>query len=299
MLLLVVAGVGGYLRWRPRPPAIPAIATAGLDAEVVAAIDEARGGIEARPQSAAAWGRLGMVLFAQDMYADCDPFFAEAERLDPRDARWPYFRGLAAILIDPTEGLALLERAARLAPDSLAVRLRLAEESLKRERIDEADALFRDLRTDYPDHPRVLLGVGQIELRRSRSQEALEPLQKAALDPTARRSARAALAEAQARLGNAAAAETERRIAAGVPADLGWADPFLAEARQFRTGLQPRLIDTITLSDNGKIDEALDLIDRVLHDHPDSAEAHLTRAKVLIRARQYDEARTELRQPSP
>ena len=28
-----------------------------------------------------AWGRLGMVLFAQDMYADCLPIFEEAERM--------------------------------------------------------------------------------------------------------------------------------------------------------------------------------------------------------------------------
>jgi len=296
VLLLAGAGVGGYLLWRPHPAAIPPIATAGLDAEVAAAIAEARGGIEARPKSAAAWGRLGMVLFAQDMYADCIPFLAEAERLDPRDVRWPYFRGLAVILIEPAEGLTLLQRAVQLAPDSLAVRLRLAEVALKLERTDEADALFRNLLAEYPDHPRVLLGQGQILLRRGRWQEALEPLQTAAADPTARRSARVALAEAYARLGQATPAETERHLAAEAPADLDWPDPFITEARQFRTGLQPRILDTIALSDNGKTDEALDLIERVLHDHPDSDAAHLTRAKVLIRARQYGAAEAELRQ---
>jgi tetratricopeptide (TPR) repeat protein len=296
VLLLVSGGVGAYLFWRPRPVAIPPIATDGLDTEVIRAIDEARRAVEAQPRSAAAWGRLGMVLFAQDMYADCIAILTEAERLDPKEARWPYFRGLAVILLDPNEGLTHLERAAHLAPSNLSVRLRLAEQYLKLERIDEADALFRELLREHPDNPRVLLGRGQILSRRGQWQDALEPLQIAAAHPTARRSARVALAEACSRLGSTAAADSERRLAAEVPADTPWPDQFFAEARAFRTGLQPRLQDSLALSDQGRYDAALILIGQVLRDHPDSDEAHLNLAKILIRQQRYELAEDELRQ---
>jgi tetratricopeptide (TPR) repeat protein len=296
VLLLAGGAAAGYLIWRPHGPVVPAIATAGMDHEVVAAIADARAGVEARPKSAAAWGRFGMILFAQDMYSDCLAVFAQAERLDPADARWPYFQGLALMFIEPARGIVLLERAARLAPDSLTTKLRLAEEELKLERTDEADALFRELLLDQPSNPRALLGRGLILSRGGRWQESLEPLRAAAAHPTARRAARAGLAEAYSRLGDPKAAEEERRIAAELPPDLKWPDDYLAQARQYRTGLEPRVLDALEMGEQGQVDEGLALSTEVVRDHPDSDEAHLTRAKLLIRAGRPEEAEGELRQ---
>jgi tetratricopeptide (TPR) repeat protein len=295
VLLLAGAGVGGYFLWRPRATPVPPIRTGGLDVEVVAAIDKARADVAARPRSADAWGQLGMVLFAHDMYADCADVFAEAQRLDPADARWPYFRGLAVILIKPDEGIALLERAVQLRPRNFSLRLRLAEEYLKLDRLDEADALFRDLLAEQPDNPRALLGHGRILSRRGQWQEALEPLAAAAGHPTARHSARVALAEAYQRLGNETAAEDERKRAAEAPADADWPDTVLEEARWLQTGLAPRVHKILRLSDGGETDEALTLADQLVRDHPDSDEAHLTRAKVLLRANRFRDAEPELR----
>src|SRR5438094_526400 len=120
-VLALVAGAAGAFYWRWRKAEIPPIRTEGLDAEVVSAIDRARNDVEAKPRSAAAWGRLGMVLFAQDLYDDCIPIFAEAERLDAKDARWPYYRGLAVVLHHPEEGIAALRHARDLAPGDLGV----------------------------------------------------------------------------------------------------------------------------------------------------------------------------------
>jgi tetratricopeptide (TPR) repeat protein len=296
VLLLAGAAAGGYFAWRPRPPAVPAVPTEGLDAEVAAAINEARADVAARPKSAAAWGHLGLVLFAQEMYVPCVAPLAEAERLDPRDARWPYFRGLALVLHEPDEGIALLERAAKLAPDDLSVRLRLAEEYLKRDRTDEADALFRALLAEHPNNPRALLGHGQLLSRRGRWREAVVPLTEAAGHPTARRSARVALAEAYLRLGDGKAAEAERKRAAETPDELAWPDTFLAEARALQTGLQPRINLALDFATKGQIGEAAALAERVLRDHPGSDEAHLAMAKVLIQAGHFGGAENELRQ---
>jgi tetratricopeptide (TPR) repeat protein len=295
LVLLGAAGLSAYFAWRWSAPAVPNISMAGLDDEVVAAIQQARAEVIAAPRSAAAWGRFGTVVFAQDMYAECPAILAEAERLDPTDARWPYLRGLALILQRPAEGIVALQRAAKIAPGNPTLRLRLAEESLKLDRVEEADLLFRDLLVDQPDNPRALLGQGQILSRRGQWLEALAPLNAAAAAPTARRSARAALAETHARMGNAAAADAERKRAAEVATDIPWPDPLLAEAEEFRTGLLPRIEQALALRNGGRLQEALVVIAQVLRDHPNSDDAHLTHAKLLIAAGATSAAEDALR----
>jgi tetratricopeptide (TPR) repeat protein len=120
-------------------------------------------------------------------------------------------------------------------------------------------------------------------------------LKTAAEHPTARRSARVALAETYLRSGDADAADAERQRAAEVAADLPWFDPFLDAARAYRTGLQPRIDEALALLNNGRIEEAEGLMAEVLRDHPRSDEAHLTMGKVLIRAGAPDEAQKALR----
>src|SRR5262245_60470642 len=177
--------VAAYYVWPKSKPAVPTVQTAGLDREVVEAITKARSAVEADPKSAGAWGHFGLVLFAQNRYADSIPIFAEAERLDPADARWPYFLGLALILQQPEEGIAALKRAADVPPSNTHVRLRLAEEYLKLGKDAEADRLFRQLLAELPGNPRAQLGRGQVLVRRRQYQEALVPLKAAAESPLA------------------------------------------------------------------------------------------------------------------
>ena len=297
LAIVVLAGAGavGYFAFRPRKVTLPVFPRDGLDAEVAALIETACAGIKSNPGSADAWGHLGMVLFAQNMYTPCIGVFAEAEKQDPRDPRWPYFGGLALMLERPKEGIVRLEHAAALAPGNFHVRLRLAEQYLKLQRIEESDALFSELSREDPAHARILLGHGQILSHRGRWQEALGPLKAAANDPTARRSARVALAEAHARMGNAAEAEAQRKLADTVAPDLDWADPFFDEASVFRTGLQPRIDLALDMMKKGQLREAHGLLIEVLRDHPQSDEALLTLAKVLIATNQLAPAENTLR----
>src|SRR5947199_125155 len=88
--LLATAAVVGYFAWWHEKVVVPEIRTAGRDAEVAAAINKAHAEVESHPDSAEAWGRLGLVLFANDMYEECIEFMLGAERLNSIDARWPY-----------------------------------------------------------------------------------------------------------------------------------------------------------------------------------------------------------------
>jgi tetratricopeptide (TPR) repeat protein len=295
IVLLGGAGIGAYFIWRPLPTRVPVIRTEGLDPEVVAAIDQARSEVAANPKSAAAWGHLGMVLFAQDMYADCVGILAEAERLDASDPRWPYLQGLALILNKPDDGVAALQRAANLSPHSVTERLRLAEEYLKLDRLEQAETLFSALLADYPNNPRALLGWGLILSRRGRWQEAIAPLRTAAEDPTAKRSANIALIEVYVRLKDFGKAESARKVAGETSADIDWPDSYRAEALALRTGLQPRVDRVVFLLKTNRVEEAADLAQRVVGDHPNSDEAHLTLAKVLISKTDFPAADKELR----
>jgi tetratricopeptide (TPR) repeat protein len=294
LVLLVVAGVGAYLAWRLSAPSVPAIATEGMDAEVVALINEARAEVAARPRSAAAWGRLGMVLFGNTMYGDSIAVLAQAEQLDPRDPRWPYLAGLALILQKPEEGLAALKRAAAIPGPNLHIRMRLAEESLKQDRLDEADTLYQGILAETPGFPWALVGQGQILLKRGQYEAATEPLEQAALDRRAQSAARTALAEAYQRQGKVAEAETERKRAKALPPDTKWEDPILDRTDDLHTGLQFRVDQALGVMQGGDVGRARTLIADVVRDHPDSDDAHLAMAKVLIRSGAFDEAVTQL-----
>jgi tetratricopeptide (TPR) repeat protein len=236
-----------------------------------------------------------MVLFAQRRYNDCIPVLAEAEQLDPADARWPYLRGLALILEQPERGLEALRHAAQLKP-SLSNRLRLAEESLKLDQIDEAENLFTTLHDESPENPRVQLGMGMVLARRERWPDAAPYLKLASEHPTARRSGPVALAAVYARLGNTAAAERENQRAADARADVPWPDPILADVERREVALQPRIDRALRMIREGQLDEADELLTDIVQKRPESDEAHLTLAKLHIRRNRMDDAEKQLRE---
>jgi tetratricopeptide (TPR) repeat protein len=291
--LLTAAVVGGYLAWRLSAPAVPLVATDGMDAEVAALIAEARADVTAQPRSAAAWGRLGMVLFGNTLYGESIAVLAQAEKLDPNDPRWPYLCGLALILQRPQEGLDALKRAAAVSRNAHPFALRLAEESLKQDRLDEADELFGETLAG-PAAARAFLGQGQILLQRGQPQAAIVLLEQAALDPMAQRVARAALAEAYQRLGRSADADAERKRAQALPPDRPWPDPILSETDALHTGLQYRVDRAVGLLDAGQVDQARALLNEVLRDHPNSDDAELAMGKVWMQTGAVDEAAKHL-----
>jgi tetratricopeptide (TPR) repeat protein len=296
LVVALGASAATYYLVRSEAPALPNIPTDGLDAEVVAAIQNARADIEADPRSAEAWGQLGVVLFAQNMYPECIGVLEQAEQLDANNARWPYFRALALLLQNPDDGIAVLKRAAEIPPQTLHIRLRLAEQYLKFDRLDEAEALFQQLAEEFSGNPRVDLGRGQILSRRGRWKEAIAPLQRAALHPTSKQEAHYELAQVYFRLNQTKNAETQKNLSETSPKDLQWPDPYLLEAIPLRTGLQPRIDGAVQLIAEKKLREAGALIADVLKDHPDSDEAYLTRAKVFLSENAFSRAERDLLQ---
>jgi cytochrome c-type biogenesis protein CcmH/NrfG len=102
---ILALGRGVYQRFKtppsgaaiPEPPPLDGVA----DPAVKRLLANCRTAVGQAPQSAAAWGKLGTAFFAHDYSDEAIFCFAVAERLDPRDARWPYFQGMIQNEKDP------------------------------------------------------------------------------------------------------------------------------------------------------------------------------------------------------
>src|SRR5262249_39712413 len=98
---LAVLALGWFLWGWATAPAPPAVSLAGADPAVARAIEAARRAVWWKPRSAAAWGRLGQLLRAHGAVPESNRCFAQAERLDPGDPRWPYLQGTGLQSDDP------------------------------------------------------------------------------------------------------------------------------------------------------------------------------------------------------
>jgi tetratricopeptide (TPR) repeat protein len=298
LLLAGAAAAAGW--WLSRPTAAPPPLPADLqDAEVREALDRARQAVLDRPRDARAWGHLAMTLEAHHYEPEADRCFAEADRLDPADVRWPYFRGLYALKYDPDSAPAFLRRAAALRSSPgyrTAVRLRLAEALLERGDLDEAEALFREEWLPEEGNPRAAFGLGLIAAARGDGAAAEKFLTAARDSPTARRAATAQLAAlARARGDDAAAARLERE-SAPLPGDLvAWPDPLVEQIVRLQVGAGARAEEAARLERERRYREAAEVYQRLLKEQP-SVRAYVGAGLNLARAGDYGEALPLLRE---
>src|SRR5439155_409376 len=97
------------------------------------------------PGSAEAWGKLGMILQSHGLGVEASTAcLAEAERLDPRQPRWPYLQAILVVTTDPDAAIPKLQRAVALCDcDPAAPRLELGEVLLDQGRFPEAAEQFQ------------------------------------------------------------------------------------------------------------------------------------------------------------
>lgn len=323
-LALLSAGGAAGVWWRLRSstaaPLDPPMPSAIHDAEVRQVIERARQKVLDKPRSADAWGRLGMTLLAQLFDRDADRCFAEAARLDPNEARWPYGRGRIALKRDSDHALPFLRQAVSAAANSSsehlsAFRLALAEALLERGEREEAEQLFGEECQHNPDNPRAAFGLGLIAVERGDRQAAGEYLTTARTSPFAQKLATVQLAVLARSRGDRAAADRYEKEAATLPNDQPWPDPFLDRIMQLRVGRSrhEREVDelerqqryaeaaevwlgqlrerrtcracvgaAINLARIGDYERALPLLREALQLDPDNAQAHYTLALTLF-----------------
>src|SRR5262245_23008035 len=269
-LTLAVLGLGWYVSGWYTAPSPPAVSLTDADPAVAAAIEKARREVWWKPHSAAAWGRLGQRLRAHGYVPESNTCFAQAERLDPNDPRWPYLHGTGLLSNDPEAAIGHLQRAVVLCgsvPD--APRLVLAEVCLQQGRLDEAERHFRQVLESDPDNARAHLGLGRLACERGNPRDALAHLERSAPSQLTQKASRLLLAQAHQQLGDTAVAARERALALDLPSDPPWPDPFQEEVLDMMIGKQARLARLQTLHRQGRAAEARELARQLEKEYPD------------------------------
>jgi tetratricopeptide (TPR) repeat protein len=298
-LIVVLLGLGAgawfWLRHGKLLPPVPDLTSA--DPEIAAAVQAARAELEQAPRSAAKWGHYGMVLRVHHFIPESNVCFTEAARLDPRDPRWPYLHGLSVVLDEPEPGIRLIQKGVELCRDSpLAPRLRLAEALIDQGRLEEAaEHLQRAAKLD-PGNPRVALGLARLEEERGLWREAVGHLDACVEDPRARKKAYQLRAKAWYRLGEPERARQDQEKEAAAPDDQGWPDPFVREVALLQVGVQARMARADDEFVHGRQEEALRLLEQLVKDRPDSAEAWLLLGRRRVETGQFRDAESALEQ---
>jgi tetratricopeptide (TPR) repeat protein len=304
-LLALLAGTAaaGWYFWRratsPRPPEAD---LTGAEPAVAARVEEARAAVLRSPRSARAWGELGMVLRAHEFRAEADVAFAEAERLDPQNPRWPYLRALLVMARDPGAAVPLLRRAAALDGDEPAPRLRYAEELLRGGALAEAEELFRQVLREASDAAasgspgaraalaRARLGLGQVSYQRGDWDACLEHLRQSAAAVPDVQATHSLLAAVYHMRGDAGAAEEERRLAARLPDVPPWPDSYAEEVAEHRVSLEGLLEQSAEQLAQGRVAEAVRSLETAAREHPQSFRPPLALGRLFLQAGQYDRA---------
>src|SRR5262249_1698937 len=211
--------------------------------------------------------------------------FAQAEKLDPDELRWPYLRGEALLPGDPDAALPHLRRAAELAgrgkADSVAPWLRLAGGILGKRENEEAEKNFR-LVLDVDDgNPSAHLGLGLLAEERGQFKESRRHLERARRSPLTQQRACARLAVVCSRLGDKEAAAQFSERAAALPPDSRWVDPYLAECLQLGVDKSNVFQRVEQLEAQGRFQDAIDLLEQMIARSPD-ARAYVGLGRNLI-----------------
>jgi tetratricopeptide (TPR) repeat protein len=248
----------------------PVIAFQEADPAVVDALDSACREVWWYPYKTAAWARLGQLLLAHGYRAESNLCFGQAERLDPNDARWPYLQGSSVRLDDPEAAIRHLQRAVELCggvPD--APELCLAEVCLQQNELVDAERHFRHVLQTNANNARALLGLGRLCYERGDLREALAYLDRSGSSKLTQKARCVLRAQIYHLLGDETAARRERAEAAGLPEDPPWPDPFLEEALSLIVGKQAGLARLQMLNRQGRLPEARALAHRLEDQYPD------------------------------
>jgi len=113
-----------------------------------------------------------------------------------------------------------------------------------------------------------------------------------------RKAAHFLLAEVYERRGDKGAAEQESRRAAALPDDEGWPDRFDEEVKQLRTGRQVFLARADRLMREGRVAEAIALLQQTVKDYPDSSSGWLLLGTAFLAKHDLGGAEEALRKAS-
>ncbi len=277
-IAFAAAGMAAWAYFRPHPDPIPNPPDVALDhvePMVANLIRDTRARLVASPTSASSWGDFGMALHGHGFHAQAKVCYAQAEKLDPLNAMWPYLTGDCDRFVkDNDAAMACFRRAADRPGSSVVSSLRLGELLVEAGRFDDAETIFRQVHRQNPAEPRAHLGIARIQLARNNHRASILHIDYCLAQTGDMPLACELLSQAYHAAGEQDLAEDARRRASRPSAWLTWNDPYLEILAKWQTGLAAIGRRAIALTNLGRHAEALTLLDDLVHREPNSAKAH-------------------------
>jgi tetratricopeptide (TPR) repeat protein len=243
---------------------LPKIAFTGMDPVVAAQISNSVAEVKGAPRSAASWGKLAMVLKAAGLQHDAKQCFARAEKLEPKNPRWPYFQ-------DTVESL---KRAVVVEPGQAFLRIRLGQLFAEAGRWPEANEHFRA--AEYS------LGLAQVAYAQGQWQQAVPHLQRARQNKHTAQTATALLATVHLRLGRTNEARELSAQAAEMPSDPELQNPFELEAKAYAVGKRVWIEQAQEALGRKDLVTAGPIIERLITHYPNASESWLYLGRACV-----------------
>ena len=268
--------VGFWYLEQTRQHPLPVLHLSGSEPAVAKVIENHLADARENPKSARAWGNLGSVLRAYHFDASAIECLTEAERLNPKNPRWPYFLSLLRINQTREKALSDLQRAVELCGnDPEMPRLRLARYHAEAGEWAEAEVEVRKLLNAKPMFGPALLLSARHAGSRGDLCEAVALAKESSQDPRSARASAIYLTSLYARQGDTNAARELANRLGSLPADEPVADPFEAEAAILRQDPRALTEQTHPLLAAGRLREAEPIIERLVTEHADYSETWL------------------------
>ncbi len=272
---------------------LPTIDKAALHPKVAQAIAKAEQAVRDEPESAAAWGELGMLAMSHHLPAQAAVCFEKAASLDPKDFRWPYLLGVLAEETDFDAAIAHYRTAIALHTSYVPLRNRLGKILLRMGKLDEAAEQYAYARDVDPQNAFAHFGLGQVALARGDPDSARSAFEQVvALGGPMQRPAWLALVRIFASQGDWSAALRAAQNAARLPpaATVTEPDAVLSEV-EARDVLERKFaLDADLEAAKGNFAAAAQAYRKLTEERPEFVQAWLNYAQMLLRLRRVDDA---------
>lgn len=207
------------------PVEVPSIEGWTGEPQVAAKIEQARQAVLDDPDSAEAFGRLGMIFQAHELHTEAITCYERAAERAPEDSRWPYLAALSLRTEDLAAAVGRFDEAAERGANHAAFHVNFADVLAQLGQSQQAEERYRRALEIDPNLTHALYGLARLDLARGEPDAARARLEKAVRIAPWHGDARRLLAQTYQRLGRSEDAERELAAAGAYPEATQAADP--------------------------------------------------------------------------
>ena len=231
ILLLVIAAVAFFFLSRHEGDLskLPAINKTELEPQVYTKLSGLIKTVEANPNNAVAWGKLGMNLYIHGYEPESIPCYQEANLLDSKAFRWPYFCGYALEQQKDSSAAEWYARSVAIDEKYPPAHVRYGNALLAAGNYADADAAFQKALSFNNRLSHAYVGLGASAYEQEKTAEAITHLEKAIAINSAHREAYPILINCYRATGNIAKVEAYAARMAKYDRKLILDEPIMSE----------------------------------------------------------------------